>query len=108
MAREETTRCKRKYVKHNSDFKLVNKSLDFKLNSFVSNGEFKRVHQRINSENFNNGRSSSDSFTQQRGLFSQPTDVRDRRQCGRLLRRNFREQSAIARKKPRILTAKSS
>ena len=31
MTREETTRCKRKNVKHNSDFKLVNKSLDFKL-----------------------------------------------------------------------------
>ena len=39
----------------------------------------------INSEN--NGRSSSDSFTQRRDLFSQSTNVRDRRQCGRLLRR---------------------
>ena len=44
-------------VKANSDFELVNKSLDFELNSSMSNGQSKREHQQTISENFNNGRS---------------------------------------------------
>ena len=44
-------------VKPNSDFELVNKSLDFELNSSMSNGQSKREHQQTISENFNNGRS---------------------------------------------------
>ena len=51
-------------VKPNSDFELVNKSLDFKLNNSVLNGELKRKHQSVNSEYFSNGRSKNDSFTQ--------------------------------------------
>ena len=40
-------------VEPNSDFELVNKSLDFELNSLISNGQSKREHQQTNSGNFN-------------------------------------------------------
>ena len=51
-------------VKPNSDFELVNKSLDFELNSSISNGQSEREHQQINSENFNNGRSNRSETTE--------------------------------------------
>ena len=85
-------------VKPNSDFELVNKSLHFELNSSISNGQSKREHQ-TNSENFNNGRSNKSETTES-------TNVRQRQQRGRLLRRNSRDESATARKKPRFLTSK--
>ena len=88
-------------VKANSDFELVNKSLDFELNSSMSNGQSKREDQQTNSENFNNGRSY-------RSETAESTDVRQRRQRDGLLRRNSREQSATARKKPKFLTTSTS
>ena len=47
-------------VKVNSDFNLVNKSLEIevKTNSFL-NERVKRQHQQVNRENFNNGKKSS-------------------------------------------------
>ena len=81
------------FVKPNSDFELVNKSLDFRLNNSVLNGELKRKHQSVNSEYFSNGRSKSDSFTQRRDLFSQSTDVRRQSDRG-----NSRDQSASTKK----------
>ena len=81
------------FVKPNSDFELVNKSLDFRLNNSVLNGELKRKHQSANSEYFSNGRSKSDSFTQRRDLFSQSTDVRRQSDRG-----NSRDQSASTKK----------
>ena len=86
-------------VKPNSDFELVNKSLDFELNSSISNGQSKREHQQTNSENFNNGRSNRSETTES-------TNVRQRQQRGGLLRRNSRDELATARKKPRFLTSK--
>ena len=49
-------------VKVNSDFKLVNKSLEIeiKTNSFL-NKRVKRQHQQVNRENFNNGKKKSSS-----------------------------------------------
>ena len=73
-------------VKPNSDFGLVNKSLDFELNSPISNGQSKREHQQTNSENFNNGRSNRSETTES-------TNVRQCQQRGRLLRRNSRDES---------------
>ena len=81
------------FVKPNSDFELVNKSLDFRLNNSVLNGELKRKHQSVNSEYFSNGRSKSDSFTQRRDLFSQSTDVRRQSDRG-----NSRDQSTSTKK----------
>ena len=86
-------------VKPNSDFELVNKSLDFELNSSISNGQSKREHQQTNSGNFNNARSNRSETTES-------TNVRQQQQCGGLLRRNSRDESATARKKPRFLTSK--
>ena len=86
-------------VKPNSDFELVNKSLDFELNSSISNGQSKREHQQTNSGNFNNGRSNRSKTTES-------TNVQQRQQRGGLLRRNSREESAAARKNSRFLTSK--
>ena len=84
-------------VKPNSNFELVNKSLDFKRNKSVLNVKIKRTRQSVNSEYFSNGRSESDSFTQRRDLFSQTTKVRRDR-------RNSRDESASTREKPRFLS----
>ena len=43
-------------VKLNSDFELVNKSLEFELKNSVSNGQLKRQLQQVSSEDFNNGK----------------------------------------------------
>ena len=86
-------------VKPNSDFELVNKSLDFELNSSISNGQSKREHQQTNSRNFNNGRSKRSETTES-------ANVRQRQQRGGILRRNSRDESAAARKKPRFFTSK--
>ena len=83
-------------VKPNSDFELVNKTLVFDLNSSVSNGQLKRQLQQVSSENFNNGRSKTDT--------AKSTDVRQQ-QHGGLLRKNSGGQSATTRKKPRFLSA---
>ena len=89
-------------VKANSDFELVNKSLDFELNSSMSNGQSNRKHQQTNSENFNNGRSY-------RSETAESTNVQQQqRQRGGLLRRNSGERSATTRKKPKFLTASTS
>ena len=70
FAKRTQTNLIRFYIaKPNSDFELVNKSLDFELNSSISNGQSKREHQQINSENFNNGRSNRSETTES-------TDVR--------------------------------
>ena len=99
--RTETNPIRFSVVKPNSDFELINKSLDFELNSSMSNGQSKREDQQTNSENFNNGRSY-------RSETAESTDVRQRRQRDGLLRRNSREQSATARKKPKFLTTSTS
>ena len=99
--RTETHPIRFSVVKPNSDFELINKSLDFELNSSMSNGQTKREHQQTNSENFNNGRCY-------RSETAESTDVRQRRQRGGLLRRNSDEQSQTARKKPKVLTASTS
>ena len=101
VKRTQTNPTRFSIAKPNSDFELVNKSLDFELNSLISNGQSKREHQQINSENFNNGRSNRSETTES-------TDVRQRRQRGGVLRRNSREQSATARKKPNFLAAAST
>ena len=99
--RTQTNLIRFSIVKPNSDFELVNKSLDFELNSSISNGQSKREHQQINSENFNYGRSNRSETTKS-------TNVRQRRQCGGLLIRNSREQSGTARNKPKFLAAAST
>ena len=43
-------------VKLNSDFELVNKSLEVDLKNSVSNGQLKGQLQQVSSENFNNGK----------------------------------------------------
>ena len=43
-------------VKLNSDFELVNKSLEFELKNSVSNGQLNRQLQQVSSEDFNNGK----------------------------------------------------
>ena len=62
--RTQTNPIRFSIVKPNSDFELVNKSLDFELNSSISNGQSEREHQQINSENFNNGRSNRSETTE--------------------------------------------
>ena len=67
--RTQTNPIRFSIVKPNSDFELVNKSLDFELNNSISNGQSEREHQQINSENFNNGRPNRSETTES-------TDVR--------------------------------
>ena len=45
-------------VKLNSDFELVNKSLEVELKNSASNGQLKRQLQQVSSEDFNNGKFS--------------------------------------------------
>ena len=62
-------------VKANSDFELVNKSLDIELNSSLSDGQAKRQFQETSEENLNNGRPKTDNFTE-------PTNARQRQRGG--------------------------
>ena len=87
-------------INHNSDFARVNKSLDFNQDSLLSNGQFERELEQANRENFKNGKSFTD-----RSTTTKSTDVRER-QRSRELRRNSRDESASARKKPRFLANK--
>ena len=96
--RTQTNPIRFSIVKPNSDFELINKSLDFEFNSSLSNGKSKRKLEQASRENFSNGRSY-------RSETSKSTDVRQR-QRGRLLRRSSRDESATARKKPRFLASK--
>ena len=47
-------------VKVNTNFELVNKSLDIELNSSLPDGRVKRQFQEISAENLNNGRPKAD------------------------------------------------
>ena len=67
--RTETNPIRFSIIKPNSDFELINKSLDFELNNSMSNGQSRREHQQTNPENFNNGRSY-------RSETAESTDVR--------------------------------
>ena len=87
-------------INHNSDFARVNKSLDFNQDSLLSNGQFEKELEQSNTENLKNGK----SFTN-RSTTTKSTDVRER-QRSRELRRNSRDESASARKKPRFLANK--
>ena len=81
-------------VKANSDFELVNKSLDIELNSSLSDGRVKRQFQETSEENLNNGRPKTDNFTES-------TDLRQWKRRGQ--RGNSDRKSA--RRKPRFLSA---
>ena len=81
-------------VKANSDFELVNKSLDIELNSSLSDGRVKRQFQETSEENLNNGRPKTDNFTES-------TDLRQWQRRGQ--RGNSDRKSA--RRKPRFLSA---
>ena len=87
-------------INHNSDFACVNKSLDLNQDSLLSNGQFERELEQANRENFKNGKSFTD-----RSTTTKSTDVRER-QRSRELRRNSKDESASARKKPRFLANK--
>ena len=86
-------------VKLNSDFELVNKSLEFELKNSVSNGQLKRQLQQVSSEDFNNGKWN-------RPKIAEPNDVPQQQYGGRRGDSRRREQTtAIGRKKPIYLSA---
>ena len=78
-------------VKVNSDFNLVNKSLDIELNSSLTDGTAKRQFQQISRGDLSNGRPQTDNITE-------PT-VKQRQRGGQYSDRGG------ARKKPRFLSA---
>ena len=92
-------------VKPNSDFDLVNKSLNIDVKSSVSDGELKRQLQRTSSENFNNGRSENKKrrtdSDRLHDNFTESTDVQQRQRGGLL----GRDQARTTRKNPRYLSA---
>ena len=51
-------------AKVNSDFDLVNKSLDIELNNSLTDGRAKRQFQQISRGDLRNGRSQTDNFTE--------------------------------------------
>ena len=83
-------------VKVNSDFNLVNKSLDIELNSSLTDGTAKRQFQQISRGDRSNERSQTDNITE-------PT-VRQRQRGGQY-NDTRKLDRADARKKPRFLSA---
>ena len=98
-------------VKVNSDFNLVNKSLEIeiKTNLFL-NEQLKREHKQANRENFNNGRKNSTEGRRNSGLYtsdvSNPTISQRRRDGGDRDESSTGEQSTIAlQKKPKFISS---
>ena len=84
-------------VKVNSDFNLVNKSLDIELNSSLSDGRAKTQFQQISRADLNNGRSKTDNFTES-------TTVRQWQQGGQYSNDNRKLDRGSARKESRFLS----
>ena len=80
-------------VKVKSDFDLVNKSLEIKLNSSLTDGESKRQLQQTGRKNISNGRSETETRT----------DTSKQRQRGGKYN-DSREIAGTFRKKPRFLS----
>ena len=80
-------------VKVKSDFDLVNKSLEIKLNSSLTDGESKRQLQQTGRKNISNGRSETETRT----------DTSKQRQRGGKYN-DSRELAGTFRKKPRFLS----
>ena len=89
-------------VKQIFDFDFVNKSLDIRARSSVSDGELKRQLQQDSSESFKNGKFKNKRQTDSGRLYdntTESTDVRQQQRSG-LLRRD----QPSSRKKTRFLS----
>lgn len=62
--RKDTAGITFSIVKVNSDFDLVNKSLDIELNTSLSDGGAKRQFQQVSGKDFNDGRSKTEKITE--------------------------------------------
>ena len=62
--RKDTAGITFSIVKVNSDFDLVNKSLDIELNTSLSDGGAKRQFQQLSEKDFNDGRSKTEKITE--------------------------------------------